>query len=51
MKVDFEAEPPLFPVTATHKVASWLLDPRAPKVEMPEVLQRRLNELRKEHGL
>lgn len=39
MKIDFEEEPPFFDVTPTHKAKTWLLDPRAPKVEKPEVIQ------------
>ncbi len=36
MKIDFEEEPPFFYVSATHGAKTWLLDPRAPKIEMPE---------------
>ena len=36
LAIDFEEEPPFFEVTATHKARTWLLDPRAPKVEPPE---------------
>lgn len=36
LKIDFEKRPPYFDVTETHKVRSWLLDERAPKVEPPE---------------
>lgn len=35
MKIDFEEEPPMFAVTDTHFAKTWLLDPRAPKVEPP----------------
>ena len=28
--------PPYFEVSPTHKARTWLLDPRAPKVEPPE---------------
>ncbi len=35
LKVDFELEPPMFKVSDTHYAATWLLDPRAPKVDMP----------------
>ena len=35
MKIDFEEEPPFFKVTDTHYAKTWLLDPRAPKVEPP----------------
>jgi len=36
LKIDFLKEPPYFQVTPTHKAKTWLLDPRAPKVEPPE---------------
>ncbi|AMC92622.1 peptide ABC transporter ATP-binding protein [Erysipelothrix larvae] len=49
LKIDFEKEPPMFDITDTHRAASWLLDPRAPKLEMPEILKHRLEVLRKEN--
>jgi oligopeptide transport system ATP-binding protein len=39
LKVDTLAEPPMFKVTDTHYAKTWLLDPRAPKVEKPEAIQ------------
>ena len=42
MKVDFIKEPPLFKVSETHYAATWLLDPRAPKVEMPAIVKARI---------
>jgi oligopeptide transport system ATP-binding protein len=39
MEVDFVEEPPFFEVSPTHKAKTWLLDPRAPKVEKPEIIQ------------
>lgn len=38
MKVDFEQEPPLYRVSDTHTVRSWLLHPYAPAVTPPEVV-------------
>lgn len=35
LKIDYEEPPPLFRVSETHTAASWLLDPRAPKVTPP----------------
>ncbi len=32
---DYEQEPPMFQITDTHYAATWLLDPRAPKVPSP----------------
>ena len=39
LKVDTLKEPPMFRVTDTHYAKTWLLDPRAPKVEKPEIIQ------------
>ena len=36
------------PGSSSHKVASWLMDPRAPKVEMPESLRNRIQKMVKE---
>ena len=36
MAIDFVEEPPMFRVSDTHWAKTWLLDPRAPKVEKPE---------------
>ncbi len=42
LTIDFVEEPPAFAVSPTHWAATWLLDPRAPKARMPEVLSKRL---------
>ena len=39
LKIDFEHRPPYFEVSPTHKARTWLLDPRAPKVETPAIIQ------------
>ncbi len=39
LKVDFEYRPPYFQVSPTHKARTWLLDPRAPKVEPPQTIK------------
>ena len=39
MKIDTLKEPPMFKVTDTHYAKTWLLDPRSPKVEKPEIIQ------------
>ncbi|MBQ4167225.1 MAG: ABC transporter ATP-binding protein [Clostridia bacterium] len=36
MAIDLEKEPPMFKITDTHYAKTWLLDPRAPKMEIPE---------------
>ncbi|MCL2235704.1 MAG: ABC transporter ATP-binding protein [Defluviitaleaceae bacterium] len=42
LNIDNRLEPPMFKISDTHYAATWLLHPDAPKVEMPEVLQKRL---------
>ena len=39
LQIDTLKEPPMFKVTDTHYAKTWLLDPRAPKVEKPEIIQ------------
>lgn len=38
LKIDFVKKPPYFEVSPTHKAKTWLLDPRAPKVDPPEFI-------------
>ena len=40
LKIDFEQRPPLFQITPTHYARTWLLDPRAPRVDPPKMLER-----------
>ncbi len=42
MNIDFREEPPYFKVSDTHYAATWLLDPHAPKVEMPKIVSERI---------
>ena len=46
LKIDFVKRPPYFAVSPTHKAKTWLLDPRAPKVEPPLAVR-----LLKEEGM
>ena len=39
LKIDTLKEPPMFRVTDTHYAKTWLLDPRAPKIEKPEAIR------------
>ena len=39
LKIDFVKRPPYFQVSPTHKAKTWLLDPRAPKVDPPESIR------------
>ena len=38
LKIDFVKRPPYFEVSPTHKARTWLLDPRAPKIDPPEAV-------------
>jgi len=40
LKIDFVKRPPYFEVSPTHKAKTWLLDPRAPKVDPPPVVEK-----------
>ena len=44
LAIDYEQTPPMFKVSDTHYAATWLLDERAPKIEMPSILKDRLQE-------
>ncbi|MCD7813429.1 MAG: ABC transporter ATP-binding protein [Lachnospiraceae bacterium] len=49
LKIDYIKEPPYFDVSPTHKAKTWLLDPRAPKIEPPEAI-RNLKDLESVYG-
>ena len=38
LKIDTLKEPPMFQISETHFAKTWLEDPRAPKVEKPEII-------------
>lgn len=38
LRVDTVKEPPMFQVSETHFAKTWLLDPRAPKIDKPEII-------------
>lgn len=46
MQIDFEKEPPFFRLSDTHCAATWLLDPQAPPVEIPEILRSRITRMK-----
>ena len=48
LNIDDRVEPPMFKLSDTHYAATWLLDPRAPKVEMPAELKARIERMKKE---
>ena len=47
LELDDKLEPPMFKISDTHYAATWLLDERAPKVEMPRELAERIERLKK----
>lgn len=40
LEVDFAYEPPFFQVSPTHRAKTWLLDPRAPRIDPPASIAR-----------
>lgn len=50
MAIDFKQEPPFFKVSDTHYAATWLLDPRAPKVKIPVIVSTRIQNSLKAHA-
>ncbi len=46
MKIDFEKEPPSFKLSDTHYASTWLLHPKAPKVDLPDVLRARIERMK-----
>ena len=39
LQIDTLKEPPMFKVSETHYAKTWLLDPRAPQVKKPEIIE------------
>lgn len=52
LNIDKRIDPPTFyvPGSKTHKVSSWLMHEKAPKVQMPKELRKRLDKMRQEMG-
>lgn len=42
LAIDYEQHPPFFDITETHKAATWLLHPKAEKVEPPKIVTERI---------
>lgn len=38
LSIDYIIDPPMFKISETHYAKTWLLDPRAPKVDKPKVI-------------
>ncbi len=51
LKVDTLEEPPMFKVSETHSAKTWLLDPSAPKIEKPEIIQNTREKLIKSFNI
>ncbi|MBQ0137725.1 MAG: ABC transporter ATP-binding protein [Kurthia sp.] len=43
MQIDYDEEPPMFQVSTTHFAKTWLLHPDAPRVSVPEAVQKRID--------
>lgn len=48
LHIDEKIAPPMFRISDTHSAATWLLAPKAPKIEMPAELKRRIERMKKE---
>ena len=51
LKIDTLREPPIFQVSDTHFAKTWLLDPRAPKIEKPAMLRNLHEKLLEEFNI
>jgi oligopeptide transport system ATP-binding protein len=49
LNIDFRLEPPMFELSYSHQVASWLAHPQAPKVDLPIQLKERIQRIKEEH--
>ena len=50
MQIDFEEQPPMFEISETHRAATWLLHPDAPKVEIPKIITDRIARMKQKAG-
>ena len=46
LAIDFEREPPMFQISDTHWAATWLLHPKAPKIDPPKSVTDRIRRMR-----
>lgn len=51
LKIDEKIAPPMFRISDTHSVASWLQADKAPKIELPEDLKIRIERMKKEANI
>lgn len=45
--LDFQKQPPMFEITKTHKAATWLLHPKAPRIDIPEEVKAKIRDSKK----
>ena len=50
LAIDFEQEPPMFQISETHYAATWLLHPKAPKIDPPKSVTDRIRRMREREG-
>ena len=50
MAIDYVKEPPMYKVKENHYAKTWLLHPDSPKVEVPAVIQKRINHFLEAEG-
>lgn len=50
LEIDTLYEPPMFKVSDTHYAATWLLHENAPKIEVPEVIKKRIESFAAKQG-
>ena len=48
LNIDFLIRPPYFEVSPTHYAKTWLLDPRAPKMDPPDTIKRMMEKWKEE---
>lgn len=48
LEIDFKEAPPMFKISDTHYAATWLLDERAPHVEIPEVVKAIIDRMKED---
>ena len=49
LNIDYEERPPFYQISETHAAATWLLDERAPDVEVPNIVSERIYNSLKEN--
>ena len=50
MEIDYEMQPPMFEISESHRAATWLLHPDAPKVEVPKAITDRIARMKNAGG-